>query len=57
MKFKVRERQILYVIIFIYYLKNKTSEYNEKVTDSQIYRTSGFQWGEGSREGRDRSRG
>ena len=35
----------------------QTSEHNKTETDAQIQRTSGYQWGEGSREEQDRGRG
>ena len=48
-----------YVIIYIWNLKNKTSEYNKKVTDSQIYRYINqlLAVGRGKGEGQDRGRG
>ena len=36
---------------------NQTNVFNKTETDSQIQRTSGYQWGERSGEGQDRSRG
>ena len=33
-----------------------TSEYSKKEADSQIQRTSDYQWGEGRREGQDKAR-
>ena len=38
-------------------LKNKTNDYNKTETDLHREQTSGYQWGEGSKEGQDRGRG
>lgn len=38
-----RERQIVYVFTYMWNLKHKTSAYNKKA-DSQIQRTSSYQW-------------
>ena len=50
-----REKQILHVITYMWNLKNKTSEYNKKETDSQTVNklvvTSGEREGGGARQG------